>query len=458
MLTRRRFLLLSGTGVAAAVLAACGGAQPAASPSSTAPGSPSGSAKPAASPSAAASAAAIGGGELKLLMRSHFVPAYDTWLDKFAADWGAKNKVQVSVDHILAGELPAKWAAEVAAKAGHDLFGFTQSGAINVYNQQLVDMTDLAEELGKKYGGWADPLASNIGKFQGVWKGVPDFFIDRPGMYRKDLFEANGLKPVDTWEDLLNAGTVLKAKGNPVGIAINQKSNDANDSWHCLLWGFGVSYATPEGRMAKFDSPETKAAVKFAVDLYQKTMTDEVLSWDDSGNNDGLAAGRISWIQNPISAIRTIEKDKPELAKNIAISNAPAGPKGRFSPVSTAVFGVMNWSKSVSAAKAFIADYYAVYPEAVKASTGYNQPLLKEFRKKPMPILGEDPRFAVLQDFDQIARATGHPGPPNPASAEVENNWIVPLMIGRAVTGNVDEAVSWASQRIEQIYKKHNLA
>ena len=49
--------------------------------------------------------------------------------------------------------------------------------------------------------------------------------------------------------------------------------------------------------------------------------------------------------------------------------------------------------------------------EAVKISEGYNQPLLKEFRKKPMPILGDDPRFTMLQDFDQYARTSGNPGP-----------------------------------------------
>jgi multiple sugar transport system substrate-binding protein len=210
--------------------------------------------------------------------------------------------------------------------------------------------------------------------------------------------------------------------------------------------------------MANFGTPQMKEALRFAVELYQKTMTDEVLSWDDTGNNLGLLSGRTSWIQNPISALRTIEKEKPDLARNIAVANPPAGPKGRYASGLTNVLGLMNWSPSVAAAKAFMAAYFAVYAEAVKVSLGYNQPLLKEFRKKPMPILGEDPRLTMLQDFDQIIRVAGHPGPPTPAAAEVESNWIIPLTIGRAVQGNVDDAVGWAAARIEQIYKKHNLA
>lgn len=462
--SRRRFLRVSVAGVAgvtlAPLLSACGGQQPApAKPAADAPKPAATAPKPAgeaAKPAQAGPGGFSGGGSLKLLIRSHFVPAYDAWIDQWAPAWGARNGVEVSVDHILAGELPQKWASEVAAGDGHDMFGFTQSGAVRIYHQQLVDLTDVAQELGTKYGGWVSPLAEHIGQHEGAWKGVPDYFVEFAVNYRKDLFDANGFQPADTWEDLLKVGTVLKEKGNPIGIAVNQKSNDANNSWNGLLWSYGVSYASPDGTMANFNSPETKEAVRFAVELYNKTMTDEVLSWDDSANNQFLASGRGSYIQNPISSLRTIEKQNPELAQKIFIALPPAGPSGRFASVSTGVWGVMNWSKNVPAAKAFLAEYFANMVEAVKASEGYNQPLLKEFRKKPMPIIGEDPKLQMLQDFDQLARASGHPGPPTSAAGEVESNWLMPLMIGRAVqTGNVDEAVDWATQKIEAIYARY---
>ena len=57
-------------------------------------------------------------------------------------------------------------------------------------------------------------------------------------------------------------------------------------------------------------------------------MTNEVLSWDDTGNNQMLASGRASWIQNPISSLRTIEKDNPELAKKICIVERAGRPEG----------------------------------------------------------------------------------------------------------------------------------
>ena len=118
----------------------------------------------------------------------------------------------------------------------------------------------------------------------------------------------------------------------------------------------------------------------------------------------------------------------------------------------------MSWTKNAAAAKAFFVDYFNDFSSAVKASEGYNQPFLVNWRKKPMPILGEDPRLTALQDFHQLARVVGHPGPPTPAAAEVESNWIIPLMVGRAIQGSADDALKWAQERIEQIYKKHGLA
>jgi len=222
------------------------------------------------------------------------------------------------------------------------------------------------------------------------------------------------------------------------------------------LWGFGGSTVAADGKTVALNSPETKAMLNYAVELYKSTMTNEVLSWDDTGNNLLLASGRGSWIQNPISALRTIEKDTPDLATKIFISNAPAGPKGRFSPVSTNAFGVANWASSVPTAKAFLTDYYAVLPETIKASQGYNQPVLKDLRKKPMPILGEDAKLNVLQDFDQVARTVGYPGPPTPAAGEVESNWIVPLMVAHAVNdGDINAAVDWGTSKVEAIYSKY---
>src|SRR4051812_24482568 len=60
---------------------------------------------------------------LSIVQWSHFVPAYDKWFDQFAKDWGEKNKISVTVDHIPVANVAARAAAEASAGSGHDLFG-----------------------------------------------------------------------------------------------------------------------------------------------------------------------------------------------------------------------------------------------------------------------------------------------------------------------------------------------
>ncbi|PYM50370.1 MAG: hypothetical protein DME14_06040, partial [Candidatus Rokuibacteriota bacterium] len=44
--------------------------------------------------------AQIRGTSLRILLWSHFVPAYDVWYDQFVKEWGDKNGVRVRVDRI----------------------------------------------------------------------------------------------------------------------------------------------------------------------------------------------------------------------------------------------------------------------------------------------------------------------------------------------------------------------
>jgi multiple sugar transport system substrate-binding protein len=454
VLSRRR--LLQGV-IGAGGLAAIGSLLAACTPGSSG-GTPAQS-SPTSETTGAAAPAGPGGfgniGALKLLMSSHFVPAYDTWFDQWANDWGAKNHVEMQVDHILSSDLAAKNAAEVAAGGGHDIYKLTRNGEPALYHDFMIDVGDLTKQIGEAHGGWI-PFAETLGLYQGAWHAIPEYFIDFPALYRKDIFDANGLAPIDTWDDLLKAGPLLKSKGNPIGIAINQKSNDANNTWTGVLWSHGGSVVAEDGKTVALDSQGTRDMLNYAIELYNKSMTNEVLSWDDTGNNLLLASGRGSWIQNPISALRTIEHDTPDLAQKIFISSTPAGPKGRMTSVTGNSWAIAKWAVSVPAAKAMLVEYYGVLAEAIKASTGYNQPVLNDFRKKPMPILGEDPRLTALQDFDQVIHATGYPGPITAAAGDVESNWIIPLMVARAVNDNdVNGAVEWGTQKVQAIYDKY---
>ena len=83
---------------------------------------------------------------LRVLQWSHFVPQFDTWFDGFAKDWGKKNGITVTIDHIPHLEIPARAAAEVAAGAGHDLIMFSGFGGPHLFEKHLADLSGLVEE------------------------------------------------------------------------------------------------------------------------------------------------------------------------------------------------------------------------------------------------------------------------------------------------------------------------
>ena len=393
--------------------------------------------------------------QLSVLAWSHFVPAYDKWYDQWAAEWGAKNNVKVTIDHIPHLNLASKIAAEIATQSGHDIVQLAGSGT-EKFAPALIDVQDLADKLGKKYGGWT-PLAKNYSEVKGRYHSIPDYFIDFPGLYRKDLWTeiANMPNGPDTWQDLLEGGRKLKAKGYPIGIGLAHH-NDSRNSWRAIQWCYGASEVAKDGKTLTYNSKEMRETHKFLKALYKETMTPEVLAWDDASNNRLLASGRGSWIHNPISAYRTIEGQNKELADKIFIQLSPRGPAGRLSYANCLAYGITKFSPNQDVAKQYLENLTDSFPEAFKASTGYDNPFLKTFAKGPLPIISEDPKLKVLEKSPEYHYTIGYPGPLTVAADEVYQQFILIDAAAQFCTDKMDleQTIKWGEDKLKAIYAK----
>jgi multiple sugar transport system substrate-binding protein len=398
---------------------------------------------------------------LSIVQWSHFVPAYDTWFDKFAKDWGDKNKIAVTVDHIPVQNVPARAAAEASAQSGHDLFGFNGSGGAHLYRKFFIDLSDLVKETEKKYG-----QVTIIGKQlgynadDGTWSAFPDFYINFPGMYQKSLWDGIGMKP-DTWDNVRIGGAKLKAKGNPVGISLGH-SNDPSTTWRGLLWSYGAFVQDETGKKIVLDSKETVEATKFVAALYKEAMTPEVLSWNDASNNQYIDSGVGSYIINPISAYRTAQTLNKKLADDIFVIEPPKGPAKTIMGAASEFYGIWKFAKNKEAAIEFLKYYVDNWPKAFIASEGYNNPCFANLVPKPMPVLSNDPtstphdKLAILQDSDKWSAIPGYPGPATPAMDEIYYAFIINDMMTKTATGqsSAEDAVKAAAQQCEIIMKK----
>jgi multiple sugar transport system substrate-binding protein len=402
--------------------------------------------------------AQIKGTSLRILQWSHFVPAYDTWFDKFVEQWGAQNGVKVRVDRIPHLEIPSRLAAEFAAGSGHDLVYFVGTILTALYHKNLVDVSDVADRTGKKWGGWI-PAALPISVVEGQWHAMPDFYIVAPMLWRKDLFDANNLKAPDTWEAARVAGRTLKAKGHPTGIAFSH-CNDANLFLRSILFSHGAQEADPSGRNIMIDSKEMREGLRFLKAMFDEAMTPEVFSWDDASDNRYLASGVACWIHDAISAYRTTEDTNPKVFQNTHLALEPQGlPGKRVSIANANAYAIWKFSKNVPAAKEFLAHLADNWKESMVGSRGYNMPFLKDAYRKPMPVIGSDPKLAILQDFPSMVGFFGYPGPFVPAIQEVAATFVFPDMCTKVARGqSPDEAIKWAMGEYRRIYSKYERA
>src|SRR5262252_5301506 len=117
--------------------------------------------------------------ELTFLSFNHFVPASDDELKRQAEVFGKQAGVTVRVDTIQGPQLFAKRAAQAASQTGHDLI-VTGAADPFLYEQQLIDMGDLVDFLGSRYGGWY-PFAKETCHTASGWRAVPWYWVASRG-------------------------------------------------------------------------------------------------------------------------------------------------------------------------------------------------------------------------------------------------------------------------------------
>src|SRR5205807_3982969 len=117
--------------------------------------------------------------------------------------------------------------------------------------------------------------------------------------YREDWFKEAGItKFPDTYDDLLAAGTKLKAAGHPFGFTFSDKAGgDGNATPRMVLWAFGGKEFNQDGSLA-LDSKETIAALEYAIKLHNAAGDPAEGSYTDGDNNANFLAGKISLTPN----------------------------------------------------------------------------------------------------------------------------------------------------------------
>ena len=397
------------------------------------------------------------GASLRVLRPSKFVQGDETlWLEN-TKKYEAATGVKVRVDSESWEDLRPKSAVAANVGKGPDVvYGWYDDA--HQYPEKLVDVTELANYLGAKYGGWYD-VCKKFGMRGNKWICVPLGAAGAKIVYRESWVKEAGFDkvPGDT-AGFLKLCQALQAKGHPAGFALGNAVGDGNGWTHWLVWSHGGKMVDDKDNVV-INSPETVAALEYARELY-KTFIPGTLSWLDPANNKAFLDGQIGLTSNGISVYYAAKTSKDPallaMANDIQHANMPVGPIGRPTEVNLTVPAmVFKYSKYPNAARDYVRFMMEreQYEPWQTASIGYFSQPLRAYEKTK--IWTDDPKHTPYRETMSTMLWPGYSGSMGYASAGVLADFIMVNMVAQAASGakSPKDAAAEAQRRAERYYK-----
>jgi multiple sugar transport system substrate-binding protein len=397
------------------------------------------------------------GAQLRFLRWKRFVQGdEDQWLAS-TRQFTEQTGVAVQVESVSLEDLPSKAAMAANVGAGPDIV-MGSYGQPQLYPDKCLDLTELANYLAAKYGGWYDAVKAYC-TTEGRWIALGMAFPVSCVVYRESMVKAAGFGAIPRDLDgFLKLCRALSARGTPPGFALGNAIGDATTWSHWLVWSHGGKLVDESGRVA-INSSQTVAALEYAKELYP-TLVPGTLSWLDPSNNKAFLAGQIGLTYNGISVYYAAKNSPDPALKAIAAdtqhAHFPVGPVGRPTELSPfAPAWIFNYTRYPNAAREYLRfmlerDRYEAW---LKASQGYFAQTLRAYESDP--IWTSDPKSMPFRDGPSMTLHPGYAGKEGVASAAAVADFVVVNMVAEAATGQVSPqaAAARAEVRARRYYK-----
>ena len=165
-------------------------------------------------------------------------------------------------------------------------------------------------------------------------------------VYRKDLYDAKGLKAADTLDDFLkNAAAINDAANRVYGMALRGFAGAGQNMYiyPSLFREFGGDWF--RGKKIVVDSPEAVRALDWYVDAETKYAPPAVRNWNWPDIADAFSQGTLGcYIDAHSSASVLVNPEKSKVVGKIAFARWPKGPSGKRCT------SIWNWGFPINAA------------------------------------------------------------------------------------------------------------
>jgi multiple sugar transport system substrate-binding protein len=396
------------------------------------------------------------GAQLSMLRWKYFVQAEDDEFLRLMEAFTKATGVKVTISRESYEDVQPKASVAANTGAGPDLFWGLYS-LPHLFPQKCMDVSDVADYLGKKYGGWV-PSAIAYGKGSGTkWINVPICYTGALMNYRiSSLQKAGFSKFPETTAEFLELAKATKKNGTPGGLALGHASGDGNTWVHWCLWAHGGNVVDKNDKVI-IDSAETAKALEFAKQLYEN-MIPGVVSWNDASNNKAFLAGELHWTNNGISIYVAATKDptKKEIAADMDHAYFPIGPVGKPTELHL-MFPLlaMNYTKYPQACKALMAFMLEAnqFNPWLEAAQGYLTHCLNAYDANP--VWTADPKRTVYRDVAKRSLTAGGLGSVGEKAASAIADFVLLDMFASYCTGREDTkgVIKIAERQLQRIYR-----
>ena len=165
-------------------------------------------------------------------------------------------------------------------------------------------------------------------------------------VYRKDLYAAKGLKPAETYEQLVaNAKALTDPAQRIYGIAMRGFAGAGQNMYlyPSIFRGFGGNW-TAGGNLV-VNSPEAVKALEWYVDTLTQYAPPAVRNWNWPDIADAFSQGTVAcYLDAHSSAAVITNPEKSKVVGKIAYARWPKGPNGKR------VTSIWNWGFPINAA------------------------------------------------------------------------------------------------------------
>lgn len=165
-------------------------------------------------------------------------------------------------------------------------------------------------------------------------------------VYRKDLYDAKGLKPAETYDQLLSNAKALNDPGNRMyGLALRGFAGAGQNMYiyPSLFRGFGGDWM--HNKAVTVNSPEAVKALDWYVNALAQYAPPAVRNWNWPDIADAFSQGTVAcYIDAHSSAAVITNPEKSKVVGKVAYARWPKGPSGKR------VTSIWNWGFPINAA------------------------------------------------------------------------------------------------------------